>query len=134
MAEILFFPGALRSGSNRRTVSGSFAPQGSSAPTQPTGQTNAVVVTRTGTGVYLFTFARPFNRLIYANFTPQLNTAAAGMFIITGTVDTQTAKTISVTYMQESAGTFAAADIAANANNRVYYEFEFSDNSSTVTP
>lgn len=132
MAKSLYHPGEEISGVGyRKVVKGSWAPNGTSQPTQPTGETQYVTITRTGVGVFLFTFVDTYNRLIDATFSKQLNAAAAGDFTITGAVDTQTARTLSVTYMQESAGTYAAADVAQNANNRFFYEFTFCDTQAT---
>ena len=119
-------------GKYRKSLIGSFAPQGTGAPTQPTDETDYVVITRTGVGVYLFTLVEKHVKLAgIPIFGFQLNTAVPTIGIVTGATAVGSTKTFSVTFMQESAGSFAAADIAANANNRIGYEIEFSDTGLT---
>lgn len=129
----LYNPDCLYSGAGwRRKPHGTWLPQGAGAPLQPTGEAAQIaVITRTGVGVYLFTFRDKFPRLAAWTFGHQLVAAVATTIGITG-VYNAAAGTLSVTVMQESAGTFAAADIAANAANILSYEFTFVD--AQVTP
>lgn len=119
-------------GKYRKSLIGSFAPQGTGAPTQPTDETDYVVITRTGVGTYRFTMVEKHVKLAGVPvFGVQLNTATATVVIVTGATTVGTTKLIDITIMQEGGGTFAAADIAANANNRIGYEIEFSDTALT---
>lgn len=129
MAKSLFNPDVKYSGAGwRRIVHGTWLPQGTSAPFQPKGEAaQNVVITRTGVGVYLFTFRDQFKRLASWNFGYQLGTAVATTLGITGTYD-PIARTLSVTVFQAG----APVDIAAAVNNILSYEFTFVD--AEVTP
>lgn len=131
MSDNLLYPARGRNGQERCIIEGSFAPQGVGVPTQPTGEATYCVITRSGVGVYLFTFPQKYARLIAPEFTVQLNAAAASLIVISGAVAVSTTKTFSITHLQESAGTFAAAEIAANANNRIYYRLTLAETTNT---
>lgn len=96
----------------------SFQPNGTGAVdnTQNKGQTQANL-TRTGVGVFLVTLKDAYVDLDSITFGFRLNAAVATLAMVTGAVDVKVAKTFTITVMQESAGSFAAADIANNANN-----------------
>jgi uncharacterized protein with beta-barrel porin domain len=100
----------------------SFAPAGGGAPTAIQGAGIASVA-RTAAGTFLVTFKDKFMQLVSATGTIQLN-AAGDSDVQIGAVDLS-AKTAVVRTM--TAG--AAADIAANANNRVNLLFVFRNSS-----
>lgn len=93
---------------------GSFAPAGTGAPTAVKGK--AFTVARTGVGVFVVTLADKYAELIRGSASLQLN-ALADTDVILGAIDVVSAKT--VTILVKTAG--VAADIAANANNRIHF-------------
>jgi hypothetical protein len=102
-------------------VVGSFAPAGTGAPT--TVQGKGFTVSRTGVGTFLLTLADKYAALVAATGTLQL-LAAANSDVQFGAYDAS-AKTLVVRTM--TAG--AAADIAADANNRVHFDLTFRNSS-----
>lgn len=103
-----------------RVLAFTFAPNGSDAITLGTTAKQAGVssVARTGTGAFTITLSERYQELVSASFQLQLATPAAALFCVDA-VDVSSAKTITFKHYAESAGTFAAADIAANAENLV---------------
>lgn len=94
-------------------VAFSFAPAGTGAPTSVEGK-GVSTVTRTGVGTFLVTLQDAWNALVAATGTLQLS-AAADSVVQFGDYSAS-AKTLVVRVL--TAG--AAADVAANANNRVH--------------
>ena len=111
----------------------SFQPNGTGAVdnTQNKGQTQATV-TRTGVGVFNVVLKDGYADLDSIAFGVRLNAAVATLVVVTGAVDVNVTKTFTITVMQESAGTFAAADIANNANAWICIKGTLA-NSSVVT-
>lgn len=101
-------------GREKKIIAGSFCPNGAGAVdnTQNTGM--GFTVARTGVGVFTFTLTDKYVALDAASWEVQLNVAAE-VDIVRGATDVSGAKTIVITAMTSG----AAADIAANANNRI---------------
>jgi hypothetical protein len=131
MANRNFEQQILTIGKRRVKLDFTIVPNGTSTPTI-VGDTQKAVqsISRQGVGTYTITLKDSYKTLIAVQFGFQLNAAAATLAVVTGATDVVTAKTIPFTILQESAGTFAAADIAANANNRIGVSITLSD--STV--
>lgn len=108
-------------------IGGSFAPNGASAVSATSRKGMGWSVARTGTGQFTITFNDKFVDLVSAIATLQLNAAAASVVQV-GAWDSS-AKTLILTVLTESAGALAAADVAANANNRIHFEVKFSNTS-----
>lgn len=100
-------------------IAGSFAPAGSGAPTAPEGK--GFTVARTGTGIFLVTLdaGLVFPALVSGSTDLQLANAADSMAQL-GTVDLA-ARTVVIRTL--TAG--SAADISANANNRIHFALIF---------
>ena len=107
-----------------KVVSGSFAPAGTSAPTTVRGK--GFTVARTGVGQFTITLDKRYPELLDFQATLQLATAT-DQFCVAGAVDLS-AKTAIITVWDVS-GT-GAADVAANANNRVNFSLTFKDTRS----
>lgn len=106
-------------------------PNGTSTPTIENDNDKAVAsIARTGVGTYTITLRDTYARLVAWHFGVRLNSDVATTVQITGAPDVASARTIDITIQQESAGAFAAADIAANANNRIGVQLYLRD--STV--
>lgn len=106
-------------GRRRVVVAGSFAPDTASAPTDLYGK--GFTVARTSAGIFTVTLEQIYGQLDSAIATLQLATAA-DQFAQVGAVSLS-AKTF-VIHTWDVSGN-AVADIAANANNRVNFEFVF---------
>lgn len=102
-------------------IAGSFAPAGTGAPTAVQGK--GFTVARTGVGTFLVTFADKYAALAAATGTLQL-AALADSVIQFGSYDAS-AKTLVVRVL--TAG--VAADVAADANNRVHFDLTFRNSS-----
>lgn len=100
-------------------ISGSFAPAGAGAPTAVKGR--GFTVSRTGTGTFLVTFADKWADVIGVTVTLQLS-ASANTAAQVGNWDAA-AKTLVIRTL--TAGT--DADIAANANNRIHFDVNFTN-------
>jgi hypothetical protein len=103
-------------------LSGSFAPAGTGAPTASKGA--GFTATRTGVGAFLLTFDQPYNHLVAATGNLQL-AAAADSVVQFGNYDA-TAKTLVVRVL--TAG--VAADVAADANNRIHFDLTFKNSAA----
>jgi hypothetical protein len=125
MARFSLFP--MRSG-HPETVSlmGSFAPNGAGAVDQSSIEGPIGSVTRSGVGVFDIVFADSHPGLLAAAATLQLN-ALADSDVQFGAYDAANKK---ITVRVKTAG--VAADIAANANNRIHLVFHFRDTTLTV--
>lgn len=107
-----------------KLICGSFAPAGTGTITDPKG--DGWSATRTGVGTFTITFDSNYNEMISANATLQLASAADSKVQI-GSYDSAASTLV----IRTITGT-AAADIAANANNRV--NFMVAMKRSTETP
>jgi hypothetical protein len=97
-------------------IEGSFAPNGSSALVSTSTKGKAFTVARTGVGVFVVTLNDKYAELISTRCGVQLS-ALADTDVLFGPIDVISAKT--VTILVKTAG--VAADIAANANNRIHF-------------
>ncbi len=97
-------------------ISGSFAPNNTSAPTDLKGCN--FTVARSGTGQFTITLNKVYAELLSANATMQLATPGDS-FVCLGSVSLS-AKTVVLTVI--TAG--SAADVLANANNRVNFSLK----------
>lgn len=120
MASRSFFP-VKSLGRELVNAVGSFAPAGTGAVTAVKGK--GFTVARTGVGTFLVTFADKYAALVAANATLQLASAANSVMQV-GTFDAS-AKTLVLRIL--TAG--AAADVAADANNRVSFVVTFRNSS-----
>lgn len=102
-------------------VVGSFAPAGTGAVTSVKGK--GFTVSRTGVGVFLITFQDAWADLVSGRASVQLNALADTDAILGPYV--AASKTLNI--FIKTAG--VAADIAANANNRVHFEITFRNSS-----
>lgn len=105
-------------------ISGSFAPNGSSAVAATSCSGLGWSVARSGVGVFTVTFSDKFASYISATATLQL-AASANSQVQVGTVDLA-AKTMVLRTI--TAG--SDADIAANANNRINFVIRFRNSAS----
>jgi len=109
-------------GNGRKILTFQILPNGTGTPTIGDNPDGVVAsVSRSGVGVIVVTLNDTFLDLASIQITPQLSAAAATLVVVTGATTEATTKQITVTTMQESAGTFAAADIAANAANILHF-------------
>ena len=99
-----------------KIVGGSFTTIGSSSPDSANNTGKGWSVARTGTGELTVTLEDTYSALISGQCSLALN-AAGDSKVQFGAVDVVTAKTIVI---RTITGT-SAADIAANANNRVHF-------------
>jgi hypothetical protein len=107
----------LTAGQGRVDIDGSFAPAGTGAVTSVNGA--GFSVARTGVGVFEITFVDKYVELVAANATVQLNALADTDAVI----GPWTASTKKLQIFVKTAG--VAADIAANANNRIHFQVTF---------
>ena len=103
-------------------LGGSFAPAGSSAPTSPKGA--GYTVARTGTGTYTLTLSKRYVDILSVTATAQCN-SAAGFSVEAGAVSVS-GKTVVLRTLVSG----AAADVSANANNRVNFYLHLKDSSA----
>jgi hypothetical protein len=106
-------------------VVGSFAPNGSSAPQTVKGK--GFTVARTGAGQFTITFTDKYYDLVSIQSTLQLASAAAS--VVQVGAYSATNKTLVLTVLTESSGALVAADVSANANNRVNFTCWFRNSS-----
>lgn len=99
-----------------KIVTGSFTTNGSSDPDSDNNTGKGWSVARTGTGELTVTLEDTYPALLSGNCSLGLN-AAGDSQVQFGAIDVVTAKTIVIRTI--TAG--SAADIAANANNRVHF-------------
>lgn len=108
------------------TINCSFAPNGSSAVASSSYEGPIGSVSRTGVGTFLVTFTDKWLGLLSAVATLQLS-AAADSVVQLGDY-TAASKTLVVRVL--TAG--SAADVAADANNRIHLALTFRNTSLTV--
>jgi hypothetical protein len=99
-------------------LSGSFAPNGSSAVAATSRKGTGFSVARTAAGKFTITLEDKYAELVCAIASLQLSTAA-DQTVQFGDCDVVTAKTVKLVVWDASDA--AAADIAANANNRIHF-------------
>lgn len=104
-------------GRERVTIEGSFAPAGTGAVTSVKG--TGFTVARTDVGEFTVTLDEAFADYDAAWCSLQLNAPGDQIAHIKGAIDVVTAKTFKIGVWDISDA--AAADIAANANNRVHF-------------
>lgn len=98
-------------------VPGSFAPNGSSAVSASSRLGLGWSVARTSAGLFTITFNEKYNDLV--SFTHGIQLATADDKYTIAGVYTAASKTITITVWDISGA--AAADVAANANNRIHF-------------
>lgn len=104
-------------------LSGSFAPNGSSALVATSTFGRGFTVVRTSQGLFTITLAEKYVRLRSAQLCIQKASAGIG-FVQLGEVDVSSAKTIQIRIVDELG---AVQDLAADANNRVHFDFDLSN-------
>lgn len=105
-------------GKGVKVIAGSFAPNGSSAVSASSRKGKGFTVARTGTGQFTITLQDAYVALLSASLSLQL-ASADDKFLQLGAVDVVSAKTIVINVWDVSGA--AAADIAANAGNRINF-------------
>src|SRR5687768_3277138 len=106
-------------GRNQVKLAGSFAPNGSSAVSADSREGRGFTVARTSAGLFTITLADKYAVFVSGRVSLQLATAA-DQFVQLGTVD-MSAKTVQIRVWDVSGA--AVADVAADANNRIHFEF-----------
>tara|TARA_R100000808_G_C2073777_1_gene100238 strand:+ start:116 stop:496 length:381 start_codon:yes stop_codon:yes gene_type:complete len=99
-----------------KIVCGSFAPNGSSAVDSASNEGTGWSVARTGTGSFTVTLDAKYPALLSGQCSIGLN-AVADSKVQFGAIDVASAKTVVINVIT----TASAADIAANANNRIHF-------------
>lgn len=101
-----------------RVISGSFAPNGSSALVATATKGVGFTVSRSGVGTFLVTLTAPIVDVVSQLVGRTENTA--GTFLVSSTAYSTSARTFTITAVTPSAQS-TAADVAANANNRINF-------------
>jgi hypothetical protein len=101
-----------------RVISGSFAPNGSSALASSSTKGVGFTVSRTGVGTFLVTLTAPVVDVVSQLVGRTENTA--GTFLVTSTAYSTSARTFTIKAVTPAAQD-TAADVAANANNRINF-------------
>ena len=115
MAEKIFFDmQALNP--HVKIIAGSFKPNGSSAVDNTANTGAGWTVARSGTGSFTVTLDDAYPGLLSGQCSLALN-AAADSKVMFGAIDVASAKTVIINVIT----TASAADIAANANNRIHF-------------
>lgn len=104
-------------------LSGSFAPNGSSALVATSTFGRGFTIARTSQGLFTITLAEKYVRLRCATISIQKVSAGIG-FVQLGAVDVSSAKTIQIRIVDELG---AVQDLAADANNRVHFDLDLSN-------
>jgi len=115
MAEKIFFD-VQALNPHVKIVCGSFCPNGSSAVDNDSNTGTGFTVARGGTGSFTVTLDAIYPGLLSGQCSLALN-AAADSKVMFGAIDVVTAKTVIINVIT----TASAADIAANANNRIHF-------------
>jgi hypothetical protein len=117
-----------------KVVAGAFKPNGASAIDNAVNVGTGWTVSRTGAGAYTILIDCQFYKLLSASFMLSETGASTGYSIkvmslpVTDTVAGTTS--VLITYYKNTAGTFAATDLAAATDTWIYFELGFKD--STV--
>lgn len=101
-----------------RVLSGSFAPNGSSALVATSTKGVGFTVSRSTTGTFLVTLTAPIVDVVSQLVGRTENTA--GTFLVTSTAYSTSARTFTIKAVTPSAQD-TAADVAAHANNRIHF-------------
>lgn len=126
MASRTMNPGARVFEKEAKVIRGRFFPQGTSDPTVPAASNRGVAtITRTGVGVFLITLSDAYRRLISATATVQKSTAADLVPQFGDISNLGTATPVTAVLRLNAVAT--PTDLAADANNSVFYELEFAD-------
>jgi hypothetical protein len=112
-------------GEKRVAITGKVFTNGSSNPATTVGK--GYTITRTTTGTYAIVFSDIFNAFEGAFASVQATSGWAGVTIGDWVAST---RTLTVRTYTESAGTIAAADIAADANNSFSFMALFKNTSA----
>ena len=99
-----------------KIIAGSFKPNGSSAVANADNTGTGFTVARGGTGSFTVTLDDKYPGLLSGQCSLALN-AAADSKVQFGAIDVASAKTVIINVIT----TASAADIAANANNRIHF-------------
>lgn len=111
-------------------LQGSFCPNGSGAIDNGTNTGAGFTVARTGVGEFTVTLDDAYVSLLSAQVSVQL-AASAVTLVQFGVIDLS-AKTLIINVIGSSGGSPGAADIDANANNKIHFALFLKD--SSVTP
>lgn len=111
-------------GKGIKVISGSFAPNGSSAVAATSVKGKGFSVARTNQGVFTITLQDAYVALLAGHCTLQLATAA-DQYVQLGAIDVVSAKTVVINVWDISDA--ALADIAANAGNRIHFTLVLSN-------
>lgn len=115
MAEKIFYD-VQSANPHVKIIAGSFAPNGSSAVDATSNQGTGWTVARGGTGSFTVTLDSKYPGIVSATATLALN-AVADSKLQLGAIDVSSAKTVVINNITGA----TAADIAANANNRIHF-------------
>ena len=115
MAEKIFFD-MLALNPHVKIIAGSFKPNSSSAVDNTANTGAGWTVARSGTGSFTVTLDDAYPGLLSGQCSLALN-AAADSKVMFGAIDVASAKTVIINVIT----TASAADIAANANNRIHF-------------
>ena len=115
MAEKIFFD-VQALNPHVKIICGSFCPNGSSAVDNDSNTGTGFTVARGGTGSFTVTLDAKYPGLLSGQCSLALN-AAADSKVQFGAIDVASAKTVIINVIT----TASAADIAANANNRIHF-------------
>ena len=115
MAEKIFFD-VQALNPHVKIVCGSFKPNGSSAVDNTANTGTGWTVARGGTGIFTVTLGDKYPGILSATCSLALN-AVADSKVQFGAIDVASAKTLVINVIT----TASAADIAANANNRIHF-------------
>ena len=99
-----------------KIIAGSFCPNGSSAVDNDSNTGTGFTVARSGTGSFTVTLDAIYPGLLSAQCSIAL-TAVADSKVQFGAIDVASGKTVVINVVT----TASAADIAANANNRIHF-------------
>jgi hypothetical protein len=110
----------LTTGDRNVVVCGSFAPQGSSAPTLGTSPGVKKVI-RTAQGQFKVTLKEPWKHSLDMTAFLQLNAAADRRAVVQSHTVTSASDPSIVIWVVDHSG--VAQDVAANANDQVYFRF-----------
>jgi hypothetical protein len=103
-------------------ISGSFAPNGTSQPVAASNKGIGWSVSRTGVGTFVVTLDDSYNEIVEAQATLQLSAPAAQGAQLGPITAPAGATRGAVTIVTANTSTGAAADVAANAANRVHFQ------------
>ena len=115
MADLIFYD-VQALNPHVKIIAGSFKPNGSSAVANTDNTGTGFTVARSGTGSFTVTLDAKYPGLLSGQCSLALN-AVADSKVQFGAIDVASAKTVVINVIT----TASAADIAANANNRIHF-------------